>query len=90
MSIPLILGVLFLIGLAADLIGRFTFLPRVTLLLLGGLAVGPSGFSLVPESFLEDWFPALTSNALALVGFLLGQQISVAELEKRGTNNIES
>jgi Kef-type K+ transport system membrane component KefB len=76
---------LFLIGLAADLIGRLTFLPRVTLLLLGGLAIGPVGFTLLPESFLEDWFPTLTSIALALIGFLLGQQLSVAELKKRGT-----
>ena len=85
MTIPFILGILFLVGLAADLIGRFTFLPRVTLLILGGLAIGPAGFSLLPERFLEDWFPALTGIALALIGFLLGQQISVAELKKRGT-----
>jgi Kef-type K+ transport system membrane component KefB len=57
---------MFLIGLAADLLGRFTVLPRVTLLLLGGLAIGPAGFSLLPESFLHDWFPVLTNIALAL------------------------
>lgn len=82
--IPLILGILFLIGLAADLIGRYTFMPRITLLLLGGLVVGPAGFSLLPNSLLEDWFPALTSIALSLIGFLLGQQISIAELKKHG------
>ena len=35
MSIPLILGLLFLIGFIADIVGRSTFLPRVTLLMLG-------------------------------------------------------
>lgn len=75
---------MFLIGLAADLLGRFTVLPRVTLLLLGGLAIGPAGFSLLPESFLQDWFPVLTNIALALIGFLLGHQISFEALKKRG------
>lgn len=76
---------MFLIGLAADLVGRRTFLPRVTLLLLGGFAIGPAGFALLPESLLEDWFPAMTSIALALIGFLLGHQLSVAEIRKHGT-----
>lgn len=84
MSIPLILGLLFLIGFVADVVGRSTFLPRVTLLMLGGLAVGPAGFSLVPESFVAQWFPALTSIALALIGFLLGHQLSIPALKKRG------
>jgi Kef-type K+ transport system membrane component KefB len=87
-SISLVLGVLFLVGLAADLIGRFTFLPRVTLLLLAGLALGPSGLSLLPEQFIEDWFPEMTTIALALIGFLLGQQLSVSGLKKRGLNVI--
>ncbi len=87
-SIALVLGMLFLIGLAADLIGRSTFLPRVTLLLLGGLAIGPAGFSLLSKGLLEDWFPALTTIALALIGFLLGQRISVTELRKHGATII--
>lgn len=84
-AILLVLGLLFLVGLAADLLGRFTFLPRVTLLLLGGLAIGPAGFSLLPDHFLDTWFPALTSIALALIGFLLGHQISIKALRKRGS-----
>jgi Kef-type K+ transport system membrane component KefB len=84
MSIPLILGLLFLIGFVADIVGRSTFLPRVTLLMLGGLAVGPTGFSLIPESFVEEWFPELTTIALALIGFLLGHHLSIAALRTRG------
>jgi Kef-type K+ transport system membrane component KefB len=41
----LILGFMFLIGLAADLIGRHSMVPRVTLLILAGLAIGPTGFN---------------------------------------------
>ena len=85
MSIPLILGLLFLIGFVADIVGRSTFLPRVTLLMLGGLAVGPAGFSLIPDSFVDEWFPQLTTIALALIGFLLGHQLSIPALRKRGS-----
>ncbi len=85
MSIPLILGLLFLIGFVADIVGRSTFLPRVTLLMLGGLAVGPAGFSLIPDSFVKEWFPELTTIALALIGFLLGHHLSIAALRKRGS-----
>lgn len=88
MSIPLILGLLFLIGFIADIVGRSTFLPRVTLLMLGGLAVGPVGFSIVPDTFVDQWFPELTNIALALIGFLLGHQLSIAALRKRGSKVI--
>jgi len=46
--------------------------------------IGPSGLSLLPESFIESWFPALTNIALALIGFLLGHQLSFAALKRRG------
>ena len=82
--VALILGGLFLIGLAADLVGRFTILPRVTLLLIAGILIGPSGFSLLPDGFAGNWFPPLTGIALALIGFLLGQQLSGPALRKRG------
>ena len=88
MSIPLVLGLLFLIGFIADILGRSTFLPRVTLLMLGGLAAGPAGLSLIPESFVDQWFPELTNIGLALIGFLLGHQLSIPALRKRGTQVI--
>jgi Kef-type K+ transport system membrane component KefB len=82
--ILIILGGLLLIGLIADVIGRHTPLPRVTVLLLSGILIGASGFDLVPQAFVEDWFPHLTHFALAMVGFLLGQQLTLANLRKRG------
>ena len=88
MSIPLVLGLLFLIGFIADILGRSTLLPRVTLLMLGGLAAGPAGLSLIPESFVDQWFPELTNIGLALIGFLLGHQLSIPALRKRGTQVI--
>ena len=55
----LTLGVLFLVGLAADEIGRRTRLPRVTLLLLAGVLAGRSGLDLVPAEA-ETWYEFLS------------------------------
>lgn len=84
LPILLIFGLLFLLGLAADLTGRHTIVPRVTLLILAGLAVGPVGFDLLPRNLIEDWFPPLTTVALALVGFLLGEKLSGSALRAHG------
>ncbi|MEE8327558.1 MAG: cation:proton antiporter [Nitrosomonadaceae bacterium] len=83
-TILIALGGMFLLGLMADLIGRRTSLPRVSLLLLTGLLIGPSGFSLLPEVFIKDWFPLLTHIALSMVGFLLGQKLSLAAMRRHG------
>lgn len=80
----LLLGALFLVGLMADLIGRFTFLPRVSVLLLSGLLIGPSVFGLISTETADAWFPTLTQMALAMVGFLLGQKLTMRTLKERG------
>lgn len=80
----LILGVLFLLGLAADLLGRTTPVPRVTLLIISGLAVGPAGFNIISPELISDWFPLLTTLALSMIGFLLGQKLSLSELQAHG------
>lgn len=76
-------GGLFLLGLLADLVGRYTILPRVTLLLLAGLLIGPSMLDLLP-SFTDEWFPVLTNIALAMIGFLLGQNLTGKKLRDLG------
>ena len=81
----LILGFMFLIGLAADLIGRHSMVPRVTLLILGGPRyTGPAGFDVLPQFFVQVWFPPLTTLALSLVGFLLGHHLSISSLKAHG------
>jgi len=82
-TILITLGSLFLLGLVADLLGTHTPLPRVTLLLLTGLAIGPSGFDLLP-ALTEAWFPVLTDIALAMIGFLLGQKLTRPALRELG------
>lgn len=76
-------GGLFLAGLIADLVGRRTPLPRVTLLLLTGFVVGPSVLDWLP-AFTREWFPMLTSIALALIGFLLGHHLTRQRLGALG------
>lgn len=82
-DILITIGVLFLVGLCADLIGRHTPLPRVTLLLLAGVLAGPSVLDWLP-AFTQDWFPLLTDLALAMIGFLLGQKMSLSRLRDLG------
>ena len=79
----LALGGLLFVGLVTDEIGRRTRLPRVTLLILFGVAAGPSGFDLLPRAF-QDWYEFLASVALTMVAFLLGGKLSFAALRSHG------
>lgn len=76
-------GALFLLGLATDTIGRRTGLPRVTLLLAFGFAIGPSGLDLIPD-FERRWFQMTAHVALAVVGFMLGNALSLERLREHG------
>ena len=82
-EILITLGGLFLIGLAADVVSRHSPLPRVTLLLLAGFLVGPSMLNWLPE-FAGQWFPILTTVALAMIGFLLGGRLTRSRLRGLG------
>ncbi|MBO1924814.1 cation:proton antiporter [Thiomicrorhabdus sp. 6S3-12] len=85
-SIALILltfGGLFIIGLIADLLGRHTPLPRVTLLILTGFVIGPSALNWLPP-FIQDWFPILTNIALSIIGFELGKNLTKQKLTTMG------
>ena len=82
-ALLLALGALLVVGLATDEIGRRTRLPRVTLLILFGLAFGPAGLDLLPREF-QDWYAFLASVALTMVAFLLGGRLSLAALQSHG------
>lgn len=80
----IVLGVLFLVGLCADIVGRLTPMPRVSFLLLCGLLVGPAGAGFISAGLAGDWFPVITQVALTMIGFLLGQQLTRRALRSGG------
>ncbi len=82
-EVMLVIGGILLAALAADTLGRRTRLPRVTLLLLLGLAVGPSGMALIPDG-VEAWYPLTADLALVMVAFLLGGELTVSTLRQHG------
>ena len=77
------LGVLILLGLVGDLLSHRLPLPRVTLLVLFGVAIGPPGLDLLPE-VADQWYPFISNLALLMVGFLLGSKLSLANLRHVG------
>lgn len=81
---PLIAGGAFLlIGFVAHVAGRRAHVPRVTLLLLIGVIVGPSVLGLVPPT-IHARFPLISEVALSMVGFILGEQFLGAKLRALG------
>ena len=83
----LALGGFFLLGLVTDLLGRHTFLPRVTLLLLFGIAIGEEALDLIPSIFTNN-FEIIADMALLMIGFLLGGKLTIASLLGGSGNKI--
>jgi Kef-type K+ transport system membrane component KefB len=87
METPIIfttLGALLLGGLAVEWAGRHLPLPRVTLLILFGVLIGPEVLDLLPDGASERWFEPVTTLALVMVGFLVGERFSIDRLRVRG------
>jgi len=80
----LALGVLLLIGLVTNALASNIRLPRVTLLLIVGILIGPSFLDLIPEKTAHQWFTPLTYLSLAVIGFLLGSKMTFSFLKKTG------
>jgi len=79
----LILGLLVLFGWASHALGERTHVPRVTLLLLVGVLIGPSALHLAPDD-VGGWFPLIAHISLAMVGFLLGEHLVASVVNGAG------
>lgn len=79
----IIVGAALLAGFVAHVVGRRAHVPRVTLLLVIGVVTGPSVLDIIPHE-VEVWFPHVSSAALSLIGFMLGQHFKAHELLKVG------
>ncbi len=84
-SMLLLLGLIFLVGLAAESLGRHTPIPRVTLLIITGVALGPSLLGWLEPAGTE-WFTVVSQVALTMVGFLLGGHLTRTTLKRHGTD----
>ncbi|MBF0272832.1 MAG: cation:proton antiporter [Magnetococcales bacterium] len=82
-SVLLTLSALFLIGFAADALARRIILPRVTLLLLTGMLLGPTMSGLVSTQQ-QEWLVVVAQATLCMVGFLLGGRITLNGLQRYG------
>ena len=76
----LLIGGIMLLALGAHTLGQRVHVPRVTLLLLVGALAGPSLLDIIPVR-VSDNFPLVTELTLAMVGFLLGERMSVRDLK---------
>lgn len=77
----LALGGILLLGLVTSTLGRRTFLPRVTLLLIFGVIIGKDLLDIIPSVF-SDRFEIIADMALLMVGFLLGGKLTIRSLRK--------
>ncbi len=80
-SFFILLGGLFLVALIISPLARLFKIPRVTLLLLSGVALGPYGVDLLSE-IRGQWFPFITDITLLIIGYLLGARLTRDYLEK--------
>lgn len=71
----LTIGALLLLGLMTSALAERTRLPRVTLLLLFGILIGPQVLNLIPEFFVLR-FDMVADMTLLMVGFLLGGKLT--------------
>jgi Kef-type K+ transport system membrane component KefB len=79
----LLIGVLFLVGLASDALSARAHVPRVSILMLAGVALGSGGFDLLPAD-IRAWYEFLAIAALTMIAFLLGGELTPATLRRRG------
>lgn len=83
----LALGGILLAGLLLSTLARRTFLPRATLLLLFGVAIGDEFLDLVPRLF-TDRFELVADITLLMVGFLLGGKLTRSSLQDHSRASI--
>lgn len=76
-----------LAAIAVQAIAQRLRLPTISGLLLLGIAVGPSGFDLLPIER-EAWFLVTSDVALAMIGFVLGTDFTPAHLRGRGIRGL--
>lgn len=82
-----VIGGLLLLGLLAEWSAAKLPIPRVSVLIMLGVAVGPIGLDLLPTAR-EQWFPIVSAVALVMVGFLIGGDFTSDRLRELGIRSV--
>ena len=77
----LTLSGILLLGLFTATVAQRTPLPRITLLLLFGIIIGPEVFDIIPKIFSQR-FELIAEMTLMMVGFLLGGKLTRKSLQE--------
>lgn len=83
MQILLLLGLILILGLAAGRLFEKIGIPQVVGYIVMGVLLGDSVTHIVPESLLDN-LSALTSIALAFIGFMVGGELKHSVFKKYG------
>jgi Kef-type K+ transport system membrane component KefB len=79
----LTVGLILLVGMVTEFISRGIRIPRVTILILCGVFIGPSMLDLLPSAS-RHWHVVVSQIALLMVGFLLGGKLSIVSMRQYG------
>jgi Kef-type K+ transport system membrane component KefB len=79
----LVIGAVLLAGVAAGAAAPYVHVPRVTLMILLGVLVGPGGLDVLPARH-DEWFPVVATIALSMIGFLVGGELRTERLRGDG------
>ncbi len=81
-----VFGGLLVVGLLAEWTATRLPIPRVSALIVLGVAVAPIGLELLPAAR-EQWFPIVSAVALVMVGFLIGGEFTSDRLRELGVRS---
>lgn len=83
-TVHLILGLLLLTGLLCGLFAVRIGIPRVAAYVVAGVLFSDSLFGTALGAGNEDWAEPVTAFALAIIAYLIGGSISIADLRRSG------
>lgn len=86
-QLVLAVGGMLLVGMAAHWLGKRSFLPRVSLLVISGVVIGPAVLDLIPPKLVGN-FDLIATMALLMIGFLLGGKLTRRSLAHSGRTGL--
>ena len=79
----LFVGIAIFLGAIGGKLFQRLRIPQVVGYIVIGLLLGQSGFEIIPENVVDKMMP-ISMFALGLIGFMIGGELKLSELRKRG------